>query len=123
VTTGSPSYSFAVGALGEGEHALTFEGGGARSKSTSLVIRFDNAAPTASITSPADGSFAAGARVTVSGTALPGFVVSVGSETLEQDAQNRFSKVVAAPAGQGALPIRFAQPQRGVHYYLRRSAR
>jgi hypothetical protein len=59
--------------------------------------------------------------VLVSGTAQPGSVVTVGGATLEQDAQNRFSMAVSAPADQ-ALAIRFSQLQRGVHYYLRRSA-
>lgn len=116
------SYAFAPGALIEGEHTLTFEGGGARSRSTGVAIRFDNAAPTASIASPADGSFSAGQQVLVAGTALPGWTVSVGGENLPQDAQNRFSATVASTPGLGALAIRFAQPQRGVHYYLRRSA-
>jgi hypothetical protein len=118
----SASYGFAPGALIEGEHTLSFEAAGARSRPTGLAIRFDNAAPTASIASPAEGGFGAGQQVLVAGTALPGWTVSVGGETLAQDAQNRFSATVASPAGLGALAIRFAQPQRGVHYYLRRSA-
>lgn len=122
LTTKGPSYSFAPGALAEGDHTFVFEGGGARSRPTSVAIRFDNAAPTASISSPADGSFGPGQSVLVAGTALPGFTVSVGNETLPQDGQNRFSATIAAPGGVGALAIRFAQPQRGVHYYLRRLA-
>jgi hypothetical protein len=120
--TAAPSYSFTAGALGEGDHHFVFEGAGIRSKSTSVGIRFDNAAPTASISSPADGGFAPGSRVVVSGTALPGWVVSAGGASLDQDAQNRFSGEVTAPAD-FALAIRFAQPKRGVHYYLRRSVR
>jgi hypothetical protein len=115
-------YAFAPGALGEGDHTLVFEAGGARSRPTTVAIRFDNAAPTASISSPADGSFAPGQSVLVAGTALPGFTVSVGGETLPQDSQNRFSATITAPGGVGALAIRFARPERGVHYYLRRFA-
>jgi hypothetical protein len=121
--TSTPSYAFPAGALVEGEHQLTFEGNGVRSRVTSLAIRFDNAAPTASITSPADGSFAPGQQVLVAGTALPGWTVSVGSETLAQDSQSRFSATVASSANLGAIAIRFAQPKRGVHYYLRRCGR
>jgi hypothetical protein len=120
VSTGSPSYSFGSGALTEGEHLLSFQAGGARSRQTSVVVRFDNAAPTASITSPADQSFAAGSPVHVSGMAQPGWVVTVGGQTLAQDAQNRFAADVGSPADQ-ALAIRFTHPGRGVHYYLRRS--
>jgi hypothetical protein len=123
LTLKSASTAFASGALSEGEHRFAFEGGGARSRTTSVTIRFDNAAPTATIASPADGSFVAGSSVTVSGTALPGWSVSVAGTTLNQDAQSRFSEQVTAPAGLRALAVRFTQPQRGVHYYLRRGAR
>jgi len=121
VTTSAPHHFFASGSLAEGQHSFSFQGAGRRSRETTVVIRFDNAAPAASIASPADRSFAPGSSVLVSGTAQPGSVVTVGGETLQQDAQNRFSMAVSAPADQ-ALAIRFAQPQRGVHYYLRRSA-
>ena len=114
---------FAPGALPEGEHVFTFEADGKRSKPTSVVIRFDNAAPTASLSSPADGSFAPGSSVLVAGSALPGWTVSAGGRELEQDAQNRFSEQVVTSSGERALVIRFSQPGRGVHYYLRRSAR
>jgi len=121
VTASSPHYLFPSGSLVEGSHAFSFQGAGRRSRETTVVIRFDNAAPAASIASPADRSFAPGSSVLVSGMAQPGSVVTVGGETLQQDAQNRFSMAVSAPPDQ-ALAIRFTQPQRGVHYYLRRSA-
>ncbi len=123
LTTKSASHLFAAGALAEGEHVLAFEGDGKRSKPTNLAIRFDNAAPTASLSSPADGSFGPGASVLVAGSALPGWSVSAGGRELTQDAQNRFSEQVSAPSGERALVIRFSQPGRGVHYYLRRSGR
>jgi hypothetical protein len=122
-TSSKPSQSFAAGALAEGDHTLLFEGGGVRSKPTSVAIRFDNAAPTASITSPADQSFAPGASVVVSGSALPGWTVSAVGKDLTQDAQNRFSGDVSAPVAERALVIRFSHSSRGTHYYLRRSAR
>jgi hypothetical protein len=122
-TTGKPSHSFAAGAFAEGDHSLFFEASGARSKQTSVAIRFDNAAPTASISSPADRSFAPGASVVVSGSALPGWTVSAVGKDLTQDAQNRFSGDVSAPVAERALAIRFSHPSRGNHYYLRRSVR
>ncbi len=118
----APSYTFPAGTLTEGDHTLVFEADGARSKATSVSIRFDNAAPTASIASPANGGFSAGSSVLVSGASLPGFSVSVGGKELAQDGQSRFSEELTAPAGQRAPVIRFSQPGRGVHYYLRRSA-
>jgi hypothetical protein len=121
LTSSKPSYSFGAGMLGEGDHTLSFEGGGARSKPTSVAIRFDNAAPTASISSPQDRSFAPGASVVVSGYALPGWTVSSVGKDLTQDTQNRFSGEVSAPVAERALAIRFSHPSRGNHYYLRRS--
>jgi hypothetical protein len=121
VQSGSAEYSFAAGGLTEGVHQLWFEGGGKKSKTTTVNIRFDNAAPTANLTSPAEGSFAQGAAVTVSGTALPGWSVSVGNQQLPMDEQQRFSSSVPGPAGQRGLAIRFSHPQRGVHLYLRRA--
>jgi hypothetical protein len=86
------------------------------------VVQFDNAAPTASISSPAERGFAPGASVAVAGMALPGWTVSVAGRDLPQDNQQRFSGEVTAPGDRSALTIRFAHPQRGVHYYLRRSS-
>jgi hypothetical protein len=122
-TTNQPSHSLPAGTLPEGDHTLLFEAAGVRSKTTSVAIRFDNAAPTASISSPSDRAFAPGESVTVSGSALPGWTVSSGGKELAEDAQNRFSGQVSAPVAERALVIRFFHPSRGNHYYLRRSAR
>lgn len=122
-SSGSPSYSLPPGALGEGSHELWFEAHGEKSRRTSVVVQFDNAAPTASISAPAERGFAPGATVSVAGMALPGWTVSAGGRELAQDSQQRFSGEVTAPATVGALAIRFSHPQRGVHYYLRRSSR
>ncbi|HVY30617.1 MAG TPA: FecR domain-containing protein [Polyangiaceae bacterium] len=122
-SSGGPSYALPPGTLGEGSHELWFEAHGERSRRTSVVVQFDNAAPTASISAPAERGFAPGATVLVSGMALPGWTVSAGGHELAQDSQQRFSGEVTAPAGLGALAIRFSHPQRGVHYYLRRSSR
>jgi hypothetical protein len=122
-SSASPSYALPAGILGEGSHELWFEAHGERSRRTSVVVQFDNAAPTASISSPAERGFAPGATVSVAGMALPGWTVSAGGHELPQDSQQRFSGEVTAPADVGALAIRFSHPQRGVHYYLRRSSR
>jgi hypothetical protein len=119
----APSYALPGGTLGEGSHELWFEAHGERSRVTTVLVQFDNAAPTASISSPAEKGFAPGAMVAVAGTALPGWTVSAGGHELAQDNQQRFSGEVTAPADVGALLIRFSHPQRGVHHYLRRSSR
>lgn len=115
-----PSYALPAGTLGEGTHELWFGSASEQSRKTTVVVQFDNAAPTASISSPAERGFAPGATVTAAGTALPGWSVTVAGHELAQDAQQRFSGEVTTPAGATALAIRFAHPQRGVHYYLRR---
>jgi hypothetical protein len=119
-STAAPSFSLPAGALGEGSHELWFSAGSEQSRMTTVVVQFDNAAPTASISSPAERGFAPGATVTAAGTVLPGWNVSVAGRELSQDAQQRFSGEVSAPADASALAIRFAHPQRGVHFYLRR---
>ena len=119
----TPDYTFAAGALHEGSHELWFEAPAARSQNTVVIVQFDNAAPTASIAAPADGSFVPGAAVAVAGTALPGWTVSVGGRELAQDTQHRFSGQAQTSAGLRALAIRFESAQRGTQYYLRRGAK
>ncbi|HXK18444.1 MAG TPA: FecR family protein, partial [Polyangiaceae bacterium] len=80
-----PSYSLPAGALGEGSHELWFEAHGERSRKTTVVVQFDNAAPMASISAPAERSFGPGQSVLVSGTALPGWTVSATGHELSQD--------------------------------------
>jgi hypothetical protein len=123
VSTGAPKHSFASGALREGVHRFTFESGATRSKPTTVDIRFDNATPTATLTSPADRSFGPGGGVVVSGVVMEGWKIAAGGRELALDGQLRFSGEVSAPTSERALAIRFSHARRGVHYYLRRSAR
>ncbi len=118
----SPTYSFSSGAWRDGVYRVSFAGGSAKSKETHVDIKFDNAAPAATLTSPADGSFGPGQGVTVSGVALEGWRISVGGTALPLDDQGRFSGEAVAPAGQRALAIEFVHPSRGTHYYLRRGS-
>ncbi len=122
IASAKPSYAFPPGGIPEGTHSLSFEGSGRTSRTTKVTIRFDNATPTASIVSPADRSFAAGASVLVAGTALPGWSVFSGGSQLAMDEQQRFSGQASAAGGQRALLIRFVHPQRGTQFYLRRVA-
>ena len=121
-SSASASYALPAGALGEGAHELWFAAGSELSRKTTVVVQFDNAAPTASISSPAERGFAPGSTVAVAGMALPGWTVAVAGHELAQDGQQRFSGEVTAPSDASALAFRFAHPQRGVHYYLRRSS-
>ena len=117
-------HAFKSGVLGEGQHQLTFRvlGGGERSEPTTLRIRFDNAAPAASLREPADRSFAAGATVAIRGVALAGWQASVGGAALDMDRYHRFEGEVEVPRDARSLIIRIAHPKRGVHYYVRRPA-
>lgn len=112
------SHTLDSGALRDGEHRLTYVAGGRRSPTTSVRVRFDNAAPTAHIREPR-GPVARG-TVHVSGQAIEGATVSVGGTPLALDGDNRFEGDAAPPADLDALAIRFAHPRSGVHYYLRR---
>jgi ferric-dicitrate binding protein FerR (iron transport regulator) len=121
IQTGSASHTFVSGALAEGSHTLVFRAGDTSSRPTSVDIVFDNAAPKASITSPADRGFAAGAGVQVGGIAMTGWKVRAERQELALDGQARFSGAVTAPADLRALVIELSHPNKGVHYYLRRS--
>ena len=95
---------------------------GGRSKPTTLEIRFDNAAPKASVSKPRDGGFAPGDSVEVSGVALPGFQVSLPGGSLEVDAQSRFQGVVQTSAERPDVVLRIESPRSGVHYFVRRAS-
>jgi len=121
-SSAQPAYSFAAGQLPEGNHSLQFSADEQLSPATKLTIRFENAAPTARISAPRDGSFPTGSPVTVSGVAAPGWAVSVGGRELALDDQSRFSEPVPWSDEQRALQIRFTHAERGIHFYLRRAA-
>src|SRR5690606_13193773 len=117
VSAGSASHSFPPGQLGEGTHSFQWmTSSGRKSRPSRATIRFDNAAPKASIVSPANGSFQQGASVAVSGIALPGWQVRARGEALHMDGQQRFSGTVQS--GPRGIVLTFTHPQRGVHYYL-----
>jgi hypothetical protein len=120
VPTGGPTYAFASGAVLEGRHVLTFRAGDKQSRPTSVTVRFDPAAPKASIHSPGNAGFAPNSTVDVSGIALPGWQVFAGPNELELDPQHRFSG--RATAADRALLIRFQHPSRGSELYLRRAS-
>lgn len=120
MTTSAPRHVFASGALGEGQHTFQFRSAlGRTSRKAAATIVFDNAAPKASISSPANGGFAPNTEVEVRGIALPGWDVLAQGQPLTTDAQGRFSGRVLA-SGRGVL-LTFTHPKRGVHYYIRRA--
>lgn len=123
VDAATARHQFDSGELGEGIHTLTFaRSGGAQSPPTTLAIRFDNAAPSASLREPANGSFAAGASVAVRGVALEGWNVTVNGESIPLDEQHRFDGNAQVGADAAGIAIRLFHPRRGVHYYVRRAS-
>ena len=113
---------FRGGALPEGRHQLQFEAaGGERSKSTTVDLRYDNAAPAASLRAPSPAGFDPGKRVHVAGIALPGSQVSVLGQNLKLDAQQRFSGDIQLPPGTQAIAVRIQHPRTGPRYYVRRA--
>ena len=111
------------GALGEGEYRWWFQAAddeAIRSPRTPLTIAFDNAADSAHVIEPGVGESWDRSAVRVRGVTLEGWGVSAGGRNLDTDDQRRFSATVSLPDGERALAIRFAHPERGVHYYLRR---
>jgi hypothetical protein len=120
---GDPALSLAPGEIPEGENRLYFEVAGdgtTRSWETLLVVKFDNAAPTASLRLPPANGFAAGPSVQVEGVALASSTVSVNGQALPLDSQHRFSAAVPLAAGARALAVKIDHPRTGARYYIRR---
>jgi hypothetical protein len=92
-------------------------------KVSTLQINFDQTAPQVYIESPSNGK-PFGPEVDVRGAVLPGWTAKVDVVEIPVDSRTRrFAAKVAPPAGAQALAIRLSHPQRGVHFYLRRSGK
>ncbi len=123
-SSAKPSHVFSGGDLREGRYAFTYSSNtGKTSKSTTLVIDFDNAAPKASITSPAQGSATPGTTVEVAGVAMAGWSVAVEGKPIPMAAKHRFSTPLTVGTETDAISIRLAHPVHGVHYYLRHTSK
>jgi hypothetical protein len=123
VASSKPMHVFSAGALPEGRHKLRFTAdrvGSPRSKQTTVELRFDNAAPSASLRAPNVAGFEPGPSVHVAGIALPGSQVSVLGQRLTLDAQQRFAGDVSVPPGTRSIAVRIQHPRSGTRYYIRR---
>jgi hypothetical protein len=120
----TPRESLKPGSVGEGTHVLWFEteDGAKRSADTTLLLRFDNAAPTANVREPADGSFRPGDVVKVSGVVVEGWSVNVYGQAVPLDEQKRFSTTATVPPTDNALVLRMSHAKRGTVYYVRHAA-
>jgi hypothetical protein len=117
---GDATYSFSSGSLAEGSHTFFFEGGGRVSRQTGVTISFDNAAATVSLSGAQ--AAAPGATLPLSGTALPGWEVSVAGKPVPLDNDGRFSVSATMPATGKPIVVQVSHPSRGTHLYFRRSA-
>jgi hypothetical protein len=82
-------------------------------------VKFDNAAPAASIREPADGSFGPTDTVKVAGLVSEGWSVSINGTAVPLDEQQRFSTTATPVPGENAIVLRLSHPTRGVVYYVR----
>lgn len=121
-TLASPSstYGFASGALSEGTYQAYFEGGGQISPRTVVAIAFDNATPIATFSGSDGGRVSAGSSITVSGSALPGWSVTIDGQPLGQDAEGRFSAMQKVPEKGRPIAVELSHAERDRHVYLRR---
>jgi hypothetical protein len=121
-TTDVPELELPSGALGEGTYTYFFQATGATSQQSTLRIDFDNAAPSAYLSSPKPTAAFAGQTVTVAGAAMEGWDVSIAGDQVALDAKHRFSTVLTVPKDQHSISVKFRHPKRGTHFYLRRDS-
>jgi ferric-dicitrate binding protein FerR (iron transport regulator) len=117
-----PEYVFKSGGLRDGTHQISFRAGTRRSRTTTIEVRFDNNAPTASLNQPADRGFSAGQEVKVEGVSLQAWKVSLEGGTISKESDGRFSGSITPTAGHPDITVRLSHPRLGIHYYLRRAA-
>jgi ferric-dicitrate binding protein FerR (iron transport regulator) len=117
-----PEHQFKSGSLRDGTHHLTFQAQERRSRTATVEISFDNAAPKASLAAPDDRSFAPGSTVAIEGVALRTWKVGLEGGTIDMDNADRFSGRITTSAEHPDIAVRLTHPTLGTHYYLRRAA-
>jgi hypothetical protein len=122
MSVASAEHQFESGSLRDGVHHLTFEAAQRKSRTTTVDVRFDNTAATASLTAPVDRAFKVGDTISIEGLALPGWNVSVRSGTIEKVGADRFQGSVVTSAEHPDIAVRLAHRRLGTHYYLRRAS-
>jgi ferric-dicitrate binding protein FerR (iron transport regulator) len=118
----APEYLFKSGSLRDGTHQVSFRASSRRSRTTTIEVRFDNNAPTASLNQPADRSFGVDAEVKVEGVSLQAWKVSLEGGTISKESDGRFTGLITPTAGRPDIAVRLSHPRLGIHYYLRRAA-
>lgn len=120
---GRPSFTLESGQVDEGVHKLWYEAKGPAniSATTTLTIRYDNAASGVNLREPAPKAPITGESVRVSGVVLKDWKVSVMGKPVPLDGQYRFAADVPVPKDLNAIWIKLTHPRSGVHYYLRKA--
>jgi len=117
-----PEHVLRSGTLRDGVHQIAFAAGDRRSRTTRVEVRFDNTAPTASLSAPNDRAFSVGESVMIEGVVLPTWKVSVDGGTITMEGEERFVGQVATSAAKPDVAVRLTHPRLGTHSYLRRAA-
>jgi hypothetical protein len=115
-----PEHAIAGSALGEGEHKFWFrDAEGRSSKPGTLRVSFDDAARSAYLLSPVEGSPVTN-PIVVEGAALLRSEVTAEGQKLTLDDKGRFRSEIALGVGRHSVTVRVQHPESGVHYYVRR---
>ena len=117
----APEHTFNSGGLRDGVHRLTFSAKERRSRTTTVEVRFDNTATTASLSAPRDRSFSPGADVEIEGVLLPAWKVSLDGGMIEKVGEDRFHGRIVTTQQNPDFAVRLFHPRLGTHYYLRRA--
>lgn len=121
VSVRGPQHKMRAGSLAEGKYQYYFDVDGKRSKTSTLSIEFDNAAPSTYLRSPRVGERWSGGQVRVQGVALIGSSVKVGDTPVSVDQNGRFASNITVVEGEKSLAVRVSHRKQGVHYYIRRA--
>jgi hypothetical protein len=121
ISVPAAEHVFASGSLGDGVHHLNFAAQGRKSRTATVTVRFDNTAPTASLSAPTDRAWQPGDSVDIEGVALPTWKVSVQGGTIQKVGDDRFRGQVVTSQEHPDIAVRLVHPRLGTHYYLRRA--
>ena len=108
------------GTLDEGTYRYRMRATGGRSSLESTVrISFDNAARSAYLSAPQDGSFTRSDTVKIVGAALSGARVRSNDKDLQVSASGHFQGTSSVASTEDALVVQVTHRKSGTHYYLR----
>lgn len=119
--TSEPILRLPAGALAEGEHSWWFVAPDGRSSpKTTVVVRFDNTAPTAQFFRAAVAPETPAGTIPIDGVTVKGAKVSIAGKTLAVDERGRFQDAAAPSSGDDAVAVRIETPHGDAHYYVKR---